>query len=62
MNKPKVQLLGRDSNIFNLVGIASKELKRFGMDEKAKEMSGRVFKSGSYHDALKIISEYCEIS
>ena len=32
------------------------------MAEEAKEMTSRVFSSGSYHDALNIIGEYVNIT
>lgn len=60
--KPRCALIGQDGNIFNLVGIASRTLKRNGMQEESKEMSNRVFKSHSYDEALCIIGEYVEIT
>ena len=36
--KPKCPLIGQNGNIFNLMGIASKTLKRNGMSNDAKEM------------------------
>ncbi len=62
MEKPKCALIGQDGNIFNLVGIASRTLKRNGMQEESKEMSNRVFNSNSYDEALCIIGEYVEIT
>jgi hypothetical protein len=59
--KPSVQLTGEDGNIFNLVGIARRALKRNGLQEKAEEMANRVFQSDSYESALRIISEYCDV-
>lgn len=58
--KPDCPLLGEDSNIFNIMGIASKTLKRSDMAEEAKEMCSRVTSSGSYEEALGIIMEYVE--
>ena len=60
--KPKCPLIGQDGNIFNLMGIASKTLKRNGMYDEAKEMCSRVTSSGSYDEALSIIDEYVEIT
>lgn len=60
--KPDCALIGQDGNIFNLVGIAARTLRRNGMAEQAKEMSDRVFASGSYHEALNIIGEYVNIT
>ncbi len=60
--KPKCTLIGEDANIFNLMGIASRTLKRNGMRESAKEMCHKITKSGSYDQALAIISDYVEIT
>lgn len=58
--KPKMELLGHDGNIFSIMGRASRLLKQAGMREKANEMFNRVTNSGSYDEALCIISEYVE--
>ena len=58
--KPKCRLVGSDGNIFNLLGIASRALKQNGMADKAKEMQERVTSSGSYYEALGIITEYVD--
>ena len=42
IEKPKCALIGEDGNIFNLMGIASRTLKRNGMQEEAKEMCNRI--------------------
>lgn len=59
--KPECPLLGKDSNIFNLAGIASRTLKKIGLNEKAREMWDRVMESGNYNEALNIIGEYVTI-
>jgi hypothetical protein len=59
--KPEAALIGEDGNVFNLVGIASKALKKAAQPDKAKEMTTKVFASGSYDEALTIIGQYCEI-
>ena len=60
--KPDCELIGQDGNIFNLMGIASKTLKRNGMYDEAKEMCSRITSSGSYYEALNVIGEYVEIT
>ena len=60
--KPDCPLIGQDGNIFNLVGIASRTLKRSGMSTEASEMTNRVFNSRSYEEALGIIGEYVNIT
>ena len=60
--KPDCPLIGEDGNIFHLVGIAAKTLRRNGLSEEASEMSEKVFGSGSYDEALGIIGEYVNIT
>ena len=60
--KPDCPLIGEDGNIFHLVGIAAKTLRRNGMSTEASEMSEKIFKSGSYGEALGIIGEYVNIT
>ena len=61
-SKPDCPLIGEDGNIFNLVGIAAKTLRRNGMSAEASEMTEKVFGSGSYEEALGIIGEYVNIT
>lgn len=60
MNKPRCKLVSENGNIFNLMGIASRTLKKAGLNEEAKEMTERIFKSESYDKALQIIMEYVD--
>jgi hypothetical protein len=60
--KPKCRLTGEDGNIFNLVGKASRTLKRAGQPDQAKAMTKKVFQAGNYTEALAIIAEYVEIT
>ncbi len=60
--KPDCPLIGQNGNIYNLVGIAAKTLRRNGMSTEASEMTEKVFGSGSYDEALSIIGEYVNIT
>ena len=61
--KPDCELIGQDCNIFNLMGIASRTLKRNGMSDEAKEMVERITNgSVNYYEALNIIGEYVNIT
>lgn len=60
--KPDCPLIGEDGNIFHLIGVAAKTLRRNGMSTEASEMSEKVFNSGSYEEALGIIGEYVNIT
>ena len=58
--KPRAKLIGADSNVFNLVAVASRALKAAGLHDKAAEMSNRVMSSSSFDEALGVICEYVE--
>jgi len=58
--KPKMELIGHDGNIFSIMGRASHLLKQAGQYEKSDEMISRVTACGNYNKALNIISEYVE--
>lgn len=60
--KPDCPLIRENGNIYNLVGIASRTLKRNGLSDEASEMTAKVFGSGSYEEALGIIDEYVNIT
>ena len=58
--KPKMELLGRDGNIFSIMGTASQLLQMAGMHDQNKEMIDRVTSCRDYDQVLHIISEYVE--
>lgn len=60
--KPDCQLIGHDSNIFNLMGLASRTLKENGMGAEAAEMRQRINEAPNYNAALSIIGEYVNIT
>lgn len=60
MEKIKVKI-GRNGNIFNIVGIVSKALQKNSQKKEASEMQNKVFESRSYEEALMVISNYVEI-
>lgn len=60
--KPDCPLIGKNGNIFNLMGIADRTLKRNNMIDEAKDMCNRIMSSESYEKALSIIEEYVNIT
>ena len=52
-----VRHIPRSGSAFPM-GIASRTLKRNGMPDEAKEMCERIQSSGSYDEALNIITKY----
>lgn len=62
MRKTRLPVDRGNGNIYNLVGMASRTLKRNGLSDEASEMTEKVFGSGSYEEALGIIGEYVNIT
>jgi len=62
MSKPKLKLLGKDGNVFNLIGLAVNALKKAGQKENAEKMSTECFSCRSYDEAIGTIMDYCEVS
>lgn len=57
----QVKVIGEDSNIFNLLGLVTKELKRNGYRDLAKELPPQIFECDSYDKALTILDRYVEL-
>ena len=60
VKKPKCTLVGKNGDVFNLIGLASRALKNAGQNDQAQEMSNRVFLCQGYDEALAIICEYVD--
>lgn len=60
--KPKCALIGRDGNIFYLMGIASDALIKNNMQEESDEMVERVANAQNYSKALSIIAQYVDVT
>jgi len=59
--KPTAKIIGKNGNIFNILGIAKKALVSIGLKKEAEEMKNKVFNAGGYDEALQIIMEYVEV-
>ncbi|MDD3778442.1 MAG: hypothetical protein PHU76_01780 [Synergistaceae bacterium] len=62
--KPDCPLIGEDGNVFNLIAIAARTLRRNQMGDQAAEMQERIMGGAcqSYDEALGIIGEYVNIT
>lgn len=61
MEKPVVKLIGEDGNIFNLLGICIRALKKNGQRDLVPEMVEKVTSSNSYEDALAVLLDYVDV-
>ena len=62
MTKPRCKLTGTDGNVFALVGKVRECLRKAKQGDQAALMTKEVFASGSYGEALGIMSKYVDIS
>lgn len=60
--KQDCPLIGQNGNMFNLMGIASRTLRRNGLAEQAKDMCDKITSCGSYDEALCIMGDYVNIT
>lgn len=60
-NKPICKLVGENGNIYRLIAIASKTLRRAGLPEQAKKMQEEITTCKSYDEALVKIMEYVDV-
>ena len=61
MKKPICKLVGEDGNIYNLIALTSRVLRKAGQEDNAIEMKNRIYESKSYDEALCIIMDYVEV-
>jgi hypothetical protein len=61
VEKPICILTGQDGNVFNVIGLVSRTLKRAGQADKAREFVDRAMKSKSYDDVLALCWDYVEV-
>ena len=58
MDKPTCDIIGANSNIFNLAAIASRSLRKAGLQDQILELRDRVLASATRAAAVRIIMEY----
>jgi len=48
-----VELTGENGNVFNLIAVVSKAMKKNGYRKEAKDFQAKIFGMGSYDEALQ---------
>lgn len=56
-----VKLVGEDGNVFNIVGLTTRALKRAGHPEAAKAFSDQAFECSSYDEVLQLVMRTVEV-
>lgn len=62
IKKPIAKVVGEDGNVFVTIAICHRALRAAGRREDAEKMRQEVMACGSYHEALNIMGEYCELT
>ena len=60
-DKPSCKLIGKDGNVFNIIGLVRRALQKAGQPEKAREFCERAVAAESYDAVLGMADEYVEI-
>ena len=56
-----VKLVGEDGNVFNIIGKVSRELKRAGFKDEAKQFQDEVFQCKNYDEVLQLVFKYVDV-
>jgi hypothetical protein len=59
-NRPRCKVVGRDANVFSIIGAARRALRAAGQHEAASEFVQRAFQCKSYDHVLALLVEYVE--
>lgn len=59
--KPVCVVNGTDGNIFAIITLVVRTLKRYGKLKEAKHFMNQAMKSNSYDDVLNLCTEYVEV-
>ncbi len=58
--KPRCKLIGRDSNVFNVIGLVRRRLIDAGRPDAASEFTDRATRAKSYDHVLQLVFEYVD--
>jgi len=65
MEKPECKLIGENGNVFNLIGIVKRTLRKEGLNEELKsfdiELTDMMKNGSSYDDILMLFQKYVEV-
>jgi len=59
--KPHVKLIGKDGNVFAIIGKVSKALKQANLQDQAREFTEKAMTSKSYDEVLCLVMNYVEV-
>jgi len=62
MSKPELELVGKDGNVFSIIGRALRVAKREGWDKEKIEKFTDEVTSGDYTRALRVCMDYFDVT
>ena len=60
--KPECCLSECDGNVYAIIGLVSKTLKRAGLPETAKEFADKALASQSYDEVIQLAMKYTDVT
>lgn len=55
------RIIGANGNVFNLIAIVSRDLRKAGFLELEKEFKDKCFHATSYNEVLAIIQDFVDV-
>jgi hypothetical protein len=60
-SRPTVRLVGQDGNVFNIIGLTLRAIRKHSGDAAAKEFSTKAFALHDYNEVMRLIMETCDV-
>jgi len=57
-----VELIGKDGNVFSIIGSVAREMRKAGYKELADEFTREATSSESYDAVLRLVMEYVDVT
>lgn len=59
--KPICKLIGEDGNVFNIIALVRRALRKAGQNDTAEEFARRAFACQSYDEVLVLVVAYVDV-
>lgn len=60
-DKPRCELIGKDGNVFNVIGRVKSALRKAGQGEKSELYVKQAFRLHTYDEVLQLSMKYVEV-
>jgi len=59
--RPACKLVGKDGNVFSIIGRVRQALKKAGQEDRAREFVEKAFRAKSYNEVLALCGDYVDV-